>query len=306
MRSYLLLDRSNIPNSLVHASAEQEHIAITRDLTRISEKIYKGNKITIDDISDYYHGQSDNEVRYSLRKLYKNKCAYCEAVSYTPDVEHYRPKKEVKGQQPNKHGYYWLCYEWTNLLPACYECNSRRGKGNKFPITSTNQRVVNPSIVNKRLNFDDCKLDSQILGSEVSLLLHPEIDNVEEFLRVQWNGRLIGLDGRNGKGNTTIRTCDLNRGNLIYARKAIIDEAVKDILSTFLLHRRNKIATENIVDVLKINLDHIFEKEHESKPYSLVTLNIRTYFQNFINSCLRSLNRLEKDVLLKVFQDNYL
>ena len=63
------------------------------------------------------------------------KCAYCEdrIVSTQPgDIEHYRPKGCVTNEDGSRvmvdanggkkvphPGYYWLAYEWTNLLYAC-------------------------------------------------------------------------------------------------------------------------------------------------------------------------------------------
>jgi len=128
MRLITTKDANTPPTSLVNAKVEQERIAINQDLDSISENIYKGSKITINDIHDPYHGEEKYEIRYKLRLLFHNKCAYCERIEYKPDVEHYRPKKKVTGSQRNNHGYFWLCYEWTNLLPACRDCNSGNGK----------------------------------------------------------------------------------------------------------------------------------------------------------------------------------
>ena len=67
------------------------------------------------------------------------KCAYCESyiVDFQHgDIEHFRPKKGVtdendnvvfikdeNGQQNPHPGYYWLAYDWTNLLLSCTACN---------------------------------------------------------------------------------------------------------------------------------------------------------------------------------------
>ena len=65
-----------------------------------------------------------NIVRKELEYLYLGKCCYCETkinpVS-TAHVEHFRPKSKITGV--NKNGYYWLGYEWSNLLLACPSCN---------------------------------------------------------------------------------------------------------------------------------------------------------------------------------------
>ena len=84
---------------------------------------------------------------------FRGKCAYCEKTinNQYGDIEHYRPKaavqnedgKRVKishaGAQRDHPGYYWLAYDWQNLLPSCELCNrpsrgGKWGKGNRFPV----------------------------------------------------------------------------------------------------------------------------------------------------------------------------
>ena len=72
-------------------------------------------------------------VRVELKKIYRDKCGYCETrirPGATPQVEHYRPKKALESSA--HFGYYWLGYEWSNLLLCCPCCN--RAKGTSFPI----------------------------------------------------------------------------------------------------------------------------------------------------------------------------
>ena len=62
------------------------------------------------------------------------KCCYCEKIS-RGEIEHYRPKGAVK-QSSNSAirypGYYWLAYDWDNLLVSCTDCN--RSKSTLFPL----------------------------------------------------------------------------------------------------------------------------------------------------------------------------
>jgi hypothetical protein len=90
--------------------------------------------------------------------IFHKKCAYCESrfSRFKGDAEHYRPKSSVKckgidgkfvyptctipdpmtgGSKTIKHpGYFWLAYDWRNLIPACTFCNSGRGKNDRFEI----------------------------------------------------------------------------------------------------------------------------------------------------------------------------
>ena len=107
-----------------------------------SDRLYKGQK------SEVYIVQTNAPP-------FHGKCAYCEQVvtgDQHGDVEHYRPKGAVTdaenqtvyvvvdGQHRAHPGYYWLAYDWKNLLPACIRCNQLSkssggeliGKGNRF------------------------------------------------------------------------------------------------------------------------------------------------------------------------------
>ncbi|NNF34814.1 MAG: hypothetical protein HKN68_11925 [Saprospiraceae bacterium] len=290
----------NPPNTLVNAKTEQERIAIQADKSSIADSIYKGDKIPINDPNDPYYQEEEYEVRYQLRLEYHNKCAYCERQEFKPDVEHYRPKGKVTGDQRNNHGYYWLCYEWTNLLPACTNCNSRSGKWNKFPIGS--QRVISPPISNQKLEFEKCRINHNFLDSEQAKLLHPERDHPEQFLSVEWNGKLTPINDPNEMGKSTIKVCDLNRGNLIFNRKKIIDDHYENIIGTYVLFRDDIIKNvPDLISALKIQLGMIQRKVDIQFSFSLVYLNLWNNYRNFIENSLVDLSDDEKEVLLMAY-----
>src|SRR5688572_3095567 len=83
------------------------------------------------EITTLYRDYTDH---YRLHPFY-GKCAYCESkvITTSPDyVEHFRPKKGVNdinnvvitipsgANQVPHPGYYWLSYNWENLLPTCW------------------------------------------------------------------------------------------------------------------------------------------------------------------------------------------
>lgn len=90
-----------------------------------------------------------------LETRFGNKCVYCETanpVRWPVEVEHFRPKGEVgfrtaqgsiarartrdsANAEIDHPGYFWLAYNWRNLLPCCKRCNSGKGKNTQFPIT---------------------------------------------------------------------------------------------------------------------------------------------------------------------------
>jgi hypothetical protein len=169
------------------------------------------------------------EGRDAILKLFFGKCAYCEsqitADQWRGDVDHFRPKKRVTdengevvrvGQNPHP-GYFWLAYEWTNLLPACASCNrpgtdsdgSRGGKWDRFPIEGT--RAVRPG-------------DS--LSSEDALLIDPYMDEPSDHLAFDPATGLVA--GKTKKGTRTIEILKLNREGLLGLRKRIAKGAGDD------------------------------------------------------------------------------
>jgi hypothetical protein len=88
-------------------------------------------------------------VKRALVKAQHGKCCFCESkVTHVSNghVEHFRPKGGVRqsDQDPlEQPGYFWLAYEWTNLLFACELCNARFKK-NLFPLVNPATRARRP------------------------------------------------------------------------------------------------------------------------------------------------------------------
>lgn len=291
-----------VPYDLEDAISEQNRIALTIDLGAINEDIYKGEIIIINDREDPYFEDEEYEIRYKLRKIYYSKCAYCESVEFKPDVEHYRPKKSVTNPNGNDHGYYWLCYEWTNLLPACSDCNSGNGKWNKFPISGTRKKSP-PLDSTNNLLINHCKIGSITLRSEGPLLLNPEVDHPELFLKILWNGKLEGTDGLNGKGWSSINTCDLNRGNLIKARKSIIDDIIDRIDGLLILFRVSALSAIGLDKALKIEFSRLFKFCDIQVVFSFVYYYLYKNFTSLINDKFASSAKEEIDLILQTFNE---
>jgi hypothetical protein len=93
-----------------------------------------------------------------LEHVFYSKCAYCEweILRFPGDAEHFRPKGAVKRKTASGRfekplcriddpvtggvlrwvhpGYFWLAYDWRNLVPACQACNSGLGKNERFDV----------------------------------------------------------------------------------------------------------------------------------------------------------------------------
>ena len=281
----------SVPSKLYESLDEWTEIAHDKS-KKIRSSIYKGtytkNKRTI------------HQVQEALKELYFNKCAYCESTEYQPEIEHYRPKAGV--HEDKKHsGYYWLCYEWSNLLPSCRYCNTSGGKGNQFPILG--QRVYSPTIIENMFIIDQCNLDAEPLINEKPFLLHPERDQVEGFFTFHQNGIQVGTDRRN-RGKRTVEICNLNRDNLIIERQKVIDNHVKD-LEDILIHFK-EINEQNILfcsDQIELKLFRLVNNTHVNNPFSLLNMVCFRDYKELIIEQLPS--KILQDFVEKIYNSFY-
>ena len=189
------------------------------------------------------------------------KCMYCEGIydagNYS-DAEHFRPKAKVteNGTEIDHPGYYWLAYEWQNLLLSCTQCNSSPGKQNEFPIAG--RRVQNPDA--------DPGTWWEKLKVEKPLLLHPYFDDPEEHFDA---GQYGALEGKTKRGRATIEVCALNRTKLMRDRRR-----AEEILANRLKKLIDKLMDNDSLD------DEIFGAEDAFSIY----LNCRA------SQCFRALH----------------
>ena len=148
------------------------------------------------------------------------RCAYCEGRYNSGefgDAEHYRPKSEVtEGRKAVSHpGYYWLAYEWQNLLLSCRKCNSKHS--NIDPVTG--KKVSHPGklcefpVSAGRVSSPGGDPDTWMLelGKEKPLLLHPYYENPDDHFLAAKGG---WITAKTPEGKATIDVCDLNRKEL--------------------------------------------------------------------------------------------
>jgi hypothetical protein len=153
-----------------------------------------------------------------LLTIFRSKCAYCESkLSGQPgDVEHFRPKGRVSDlrftpvrvQDPvwgdiAHPGYYWLAYDWDNLLPSCADCNRFRwhekgvgaGKADRFPVDGP--YAVRPAQ----------------LAAEHPLLIDPSKVDPMDHLEVQYDHvtKSMVLVAKTPEGTATIEMFGLNQ-----------------------------------------------------------------------------------------------
>jgi uncharacterized protein (TIGR02646 family) len=213
----------------------------------------------------------DSSVRKALDELFHGKCAYCETsvrASSLTDIELYRPKGGVIGASGEHYPdhYWWLANEWTNLYPACIDCNRPRrqntddgpvisGKGGRFPIEDESKRA-------------QLLAGPEELDAEKPLLLDPCKPDVENYL-------VFGADGHvysdHIRGQTTIQVLGLNREPLVEARRAhalVISERFSSLMDLVRAAEAQPRIPRNRIES---QLRGILEMTQASKPYAALS-----------------------------------
>jgi uncharacterized protein (TIGR02646 family) len=208
------VDRTPAPQSLTGPQSAGER-ELARARTHFGNRKTRATPFT-------FKAYAAEDVRESMRVMFRSKCAYCESryeAVTIEDVEHYRPKGAYldRGKQ-HKPGYWWLAMEWTNLLPSCPDCNRARtqkivgkerkeiaGKANQFPLADGSVRGT----------------DKTGVANEVPLLLDPTVDDPTEHLEFLPDGNIRAADrgqGESERGRVTIDVVALRRLGLIQER----------------------------------------------------------------------------------------
>lgn len=306
---------TNKPSKLKLGSsiAEWNAIAVSGDKTLIKDRVYRDPYRTQDNLA--------SRVLDKLNTWYHQKCAYCERI-YKMDVEHYRPKGEVcdennrpikvpglvAGAQVDHPGYYWLCYEWSNLLPSCITCNREGGKNSKFPTIHHYEHlpVFNP---HPTLDYDSCLVNSNTLLTEQPYILNPEIDNPRQFFTFVLDPnnkgiRIKGTDAQN-RGKITAEICMLNRDDVRYDR---VTAVIIPIQKTVLAHLKMLSLGRRNFDQFKLDLESLFQKLYwdatdETLDHTLLRQFIVESPANFNAIVIPFITKRAKKILQVAFQN---
>jgi hypothetical protein len=208
------------------------------------------------------------------------RCAYCEspiADTQYIQVEHFRPKAGVKDEKGkvinfkdengidtgNPHlGYYWLAYDWRNLLPSCAICN--QPKSTLFPVVGQHAQVPNEE------------------ANEKPLLINPiselEEDNPEHHLSVDPNTGIMYAVDESLRGRMCIKLFKLNeRDQLVDERKKI--RRITNTMITELNEAMKKIADptyperQAYQEIIKCS-EELISVFKGSQPYTAAYLSI--------------------------------
>lgn len=199
---------------------------VSEKKAELENRINAGENLSSTDFPSYWLNE---DVREPLWQLHLGKCCYCErkrAIRRESDIEHYRPKTMVTGE--NDHpGYWWLAYDWTNYLFSCKPCNQTHKK-NHFPLLPGSIRASGPS---------------NDVGMERPVLLNPIDDDPERCISYDWTSKIyvkaLGADDDN-RGSETIKILGLNDPHLMEERAEILS-LLRNLAHTMIhmLHKNN-------------------------------------------------------------------
>lgn len=170
---------------------------------------------------EYY---SASRVKDVLVAMHHSKCCYCEKKLLSRGylhVEHFRPKSAVRQLAEDRDelpGYYWLAYQWDNLLLSCLDCNSR-SKHTLFPLADPAVRA-------------HCHLDD--ITREQPLFIDPATDDPRLHIRFDDDVPMSQTE----KGRTTIAGISLRRAELREERLKLLRhiDARNDIIEVARRH----------------------------------------------------------------------
>jgi uncharacterized protein (TIGR02646 family) len=159
-----------------------------------------------------------DEVKNVLIDMQYKKCCFCESFfmgTDAGDVEHFRPKAAILLNGKLKYpGYYWLAYDWDNLLLSCGNCN-RRNKKNKFPLLDERARV--------KSHEGNIKLERPIF-------INPCNDNEDPEECITFDGPLAVPVNDNNRGSETILELGLDRDILVEDREKFLNDVCETAL----------------------------------------------------------------------------
>ncbi len=186
---------------VLETRGRRRRVAQCRAYTAHSAEYDAGTRVFNFDADIYAH----KTVKQALIEAQHGKCCFCEKkIGAEGDVEHFRPKASFcqgEGLPLERPGYYWLAYDWDNLLLACPICN-QRFKKNYFPL-------VNP--VHRARNH---KAD---VAQEQPLLLNPAVTDPAAYIGFR-EEYAYPIDD-NPRARETINRLGLNRANLNEERR---------------------------------------------------------------------------------------
>ncbi len=165
------------------------------------------------------------DIYDGLQRLFHGKCAFCESLDSTLPYR-FRPPSSATPEDGDGYLYYtWLANAWENIYPICPRCVPREPEF--FPVRG--RRASLPTIELLRIYvFENLGLWRAYPLDESPVLLDPcRTLRFHEQLFISISGTLTGLTPR---GTLTINHFELNREELISARRKTLGQYRSELL----------------------------------------------------------------------------
>ena len=187
--------KPSTPPQVLTSTGTRKNAALCQEFTQFTSDYQQGTRAFNFDNEVYGHPT----VKQALIAAQYGKCCFCERkIGVGGDVEHFRPKAAVRQSRNTpllRPGYYWLAYDWDNLLLACSECNQRHKK-NLFPLLNPTTRA---------------RSHNDAVTAEESLFLHPAQENPEQHISFRKEIAFAVRGNRRGKETLVPRNAGVDR-----------------------------------------------------------------------------------------------
>ena len=208
------------PESLLDEQSRPAREALVAIFSE-DDRTLEGRRVRMD-----RYAVDDGDLRQSLLRLFRGKCAFCEAMVETSPYR-FRPPEEAgpSSSAPPEashlaHLYYvWLVNDWSNIYPVCDDC--RPLEPSIFPIRS-GRRMQLPEPAQVEMYASGRSGTWPFPASELQVFLDPSGDeNFRRNLVVAPDGRLFGSTER---GEATVKHFNLDREDLVARRGGVFSE----------------------------------------------------------------------------------
>jgi hypothetical protein len=197
----------------------------------------------------------------------------------------------------NEQGYYWLGYEWSNLLLACPACNKK--KSSKFPVEADNHVVDHPTVlITGEIDYARFCHTTGYFGREAPLIFNPELQNPALFFYFDYFCK-INAHTETRITRATIDELELNREDLVAKRQEKVDEII-DRIQRQLVLKNGPIGLSD--EQFQEQLDEIFkDMVARLHPEAEFTLLGRAMIERFDELILEDIERGFKRLVRRCF-----
>ena len=202
---------------------------------------------------------SSKEVKDQLKDDQFSKCVYCECRLNGDfgHIEHYRPKGGYSIPPKGKvyrPGYFWLAYDWKNLLLSCSKCNTVY-KANHFALADETTRDI----------------PHRDISRESPMLINPTKDDPGDH--IEFHEHIVAprsIEGKeDSKGRYRIDLLQLNsRGDLEHYRREVWDKFLRwsktiQVAEELIRLKVDVVRGKQLLDIAEVEMARMMREDAE-------------------------------------------